>query len=155
MYVHEVRQFNSRNGCSMSRGCGIRQTYVPKHVWKCSNLRLRELQTKWAVCSQATEEAVRVRCVLLVERRVTRIWSSGQTLSFLRRLIEMLVKCCPMNIGLWWIHYEHIECLEWHRRFKEGQENVQDNLRIRQPKRQRTDPYVDSVQTLMAQIEDW
>jgi transposase len=38
---------------------------------------------------------------------------------------------------------------EWHRRFKEGREDVQDYPRSGQPKRQRTDANVDRVQTLM------
>ena len=36
---------------------------------------------------------------------------------------------------------------EWHRQFKEGQENVQDDPRIGQPKTQRTDVNVDRVRT--------
>jgi len=36
---------------------------------------------------------------------------------------------------------------EWHRRFKEGRENVQDDPRSGQPKTQRTDAYVDRVRT--------
>jgi hypothetical protein len=38
---------------------------------------------------------------------------------------------------------------EWHRRFKEGQENVQDDPRTGQPKSQRTDANVDRVRTLV------
>jgi len=38
---------------------------------------------------------------------------------------------------------------EWHRRFKEGREDVQDNPRSGQPKTQRKDAYVDRVQTLV------
>jgi len=38
---------------------------------------------------------------------------------------------------------------EWHRRFKEGREDVQDNPRIGQPKTQRTDANVDRVRTLV------
>jgi len=38
---------------------------------------------------------------------------------------------------------------EWHRRFKEGQEDVQDNPRSGQPKTQRTDANVDRVRTLV------
>jgi hypothetical protein len=36
---------------------------------------------------------------------------------------------------------------EWHRRFKEGREGVQDASRSGQPKAQRTDANVDRVQT--------
>jgi len=38
---------------------------------------------------------------------------------------------------------------EWHRRFKEGREDVQDDPRSGQPKTQRTDANVDRVQTLV------
>jgi hypothetical protein len=38
---------------------------------------------------------------------------------------------------------------EWHRQFKAGQEDVQDDLRSGQPKMQRTDESVDRVQTLV------
>jgi hypothetical protein len=39
--------------------------------------------------------------------------------------------------------------LEWHRRFEEGPEDVQDDPRSRQPKKQRTDANVDRVQTFV------
>jgi len=38
---------------------------------------------------------------------------------------------------------------EWHRLFKEGREDVQDDLRIGQPETQRTDANVDRVRTLV------
>jgi len=38
---------------------------------------------------------------------------------------------------------------EWHRRFKEGREDVQDDPRIGQPETQRTDANVDRVWTLV------
>jgi hypothetical protein len=38
---------------------------------------------------------------------------------------------------------------EWHRRFKEGREAVQDDPRSGQPKTQRIDANVDSVRTLV------
>jgi len=38
---------------------------------------------------------------------------------------------------------------EWHGRFKEGRENVQDDPRSGQPKTQRTDANVDRVRTLV------
>jgi len=38
---------------------------------------------------------------------------------------------------------------EWHGRFKEGQEDVQDDPRSGQPKMQRTDANVDRVRTLV------
>jgi len=38
---------------------------------------------------------------------------------------------------------------EWHRQFKDGQENVQDDPRSGQPKTQRTDANVDRVRTLV------
>src|SRR5215469_4581081 len=38
---------------------------------------------------------------------------------------------------------------EWHRRFKEGREDVQDDPRSEQPKTQRTDANVDRVRTLV------
>jgi hypothetical protein len=47
------------------------------NIWTCSNLRLHELQAKWVVRSQAAEEAVRVCGILLMEKWVTRICSSG------------------------------------------------------------------------------
>jgi hypothetical protein len=37
---------------------------------------------------------------------------------------------------------------EWHRRFKEGQEDVQDDPRSGQPKARRTDTNMDRVRTL-------
>jgi transposase len=37
---------------------------------------------------------------------------------------------------------------DWHRRYKEGQEDAQDNPRSGQPKMQRTDANVDRVRTL-------
>jgi len=42
-----------------------------------------------------------------------------------------------------------LSVFEWHRRFKEGREDVQDNPRSGQPKTQRTDANVDRVQTLV------
>jgi hypothetical protein len=39
--------------------------------------------------------------------------------------------------------------LEWHRRFKEGQKDVQVDPRSRLPKTQRTDANVDRVRTLV------
>jgi len=38
---------------------------------------------------------------------------------------------------------------EWHRQFKEGQEDVQDDPRSGQPKTQRTDANVDTVRKLV------
>jgi hypothetical protein len=38
---------------------------------------------------------------------------------------------------------------EWHRQFKEGREDVQDDPRSEQPKTQRTDANVDGVRTLV------
>jgi len=38
---------------------------------------------------------------------------------------------------------------EWHRRFKEGRDDVQDDPRSGQPKTQRTDANVDIVRTLV------
>ena len=38
---------------------------------------------------------------------------------------------------------------EWHRLFKKGREDVQDELRSGQPKTQRTDANVDRVRTLV------
>ena len=38
---------------------------------------------------------------------------------------------------------------EWHRRVKEGREDVQDDPRSGQPKTQRTDANVDRVRTLV------
>ena len=38
---------------------------------------------------------------------------------------------------------------EWHRRFKEGREDVQDDPRSGQPKKQRTDANVDRVGKLV------
>ena len=38
---------------------------------------------------------------------------------------------------------------EWHRRFKEGREDVQDDLRSGQPKTQRRDENVERVRTLV------
>ena len=38
---------------------------------------------------------------------------------------------------------------EWHRRFKEGREDVQDDRRSGQPKTQRADAYVNRVRTLV------
>jgi hypothetical protein len=42
-----------------------------------------------------------------------------------------------------------MECFEWHRRFKEGREDVKDDPRSRQPKSQRTDANVDGVRILV------
>jgi len=39
---------------------------------------------------------------------------------------------------------------EWHRQFKEGWEDVQDDPRSGQPKTQRTDANVDRVRTLVS-----
>jgi len=75
--IYMVRQFNSRNNRSMSLGWWVRQTHVLKHVWTSSNLRLHEAQTKWVVHSRAAEEVVSVCGIWLVEKWVTRIWSSG------------------------------------------------------------------------------
>jgi hypothetical protein len=41
-----------------------------------------------------------------------------------------------------------LSVFEWHRRFKEGREDVQDDPRSGQPKTQRTDANVDRVLTL-------
>jgi len=42
-----------------------------------------------------------------------------------------------------------LSAFEWHRRFKEGQEDVQDDPRSGQPNTQRTDVNVDRVRTLV------
>jgi len=42
-----------------------------------------------------------------------------------------------------------LSVFEWHRRFKKGREDVQDDPRIEQPKTQRTDANVDRVRTLL------
>jgi len=42
-----------------------------------------------------------------------------------------------------------LSVFEWHRRFKEGREDVQDDPRSGQPKMHRTDANVDRVQTLV------
>jgi hypothetical protein len=42
-----------------------------------------------------------------------------------------------------------LSVFEWHRRFKEGQEDVQDDSRSGQPKTQRTDANVDRVQNFV------
>jgi hypothetical protein len=52
---------------SVSLGC-YQETRVPKHVLTRCNLRLHELQIKCVVRSQAAEEAVRVRGILLAEK---------------------------------------------------------------------------------------
>jgi hypothetical protein len=44
--LYVVRKLNSWDSFSVSLGCCVRQTRVLKHVWKCSNLRLLEPQTK-------------------------------------------------------------------------------------------------------------
>jgi hypothetical protein len=43
---------------------------------------------------------------------------------------------------------------EWHRWFKEGREDVQDNPRSGQPKTQRTDANMELYKLWCAQIED-
>jgi hypothetical protein len=73
---YKVRQFNAQNGRSVLLGYWVMETHVPKHVWTCSNMRLDEPQTKWVIHSQAAEEVVCVRGILLGEKWVTRIWSS-------------------------------------------------------------------------------
>jgi hypothetical protein len=75
--IYKLRQFNFRNGRSVSLWCWVRQSHVPKHVCTCSNLHLHEPQTKWVVPSKLTDEAVCVRGILLAEKWVTRIWSSA------------------------------------------------------------------------------
>jgi hypothetical protein len=77
IYIYIVYIFNSRNSCSVSLGCWVRQTRVLKHVWTCFSLRLHEPQTKWVVRSRAAEEVVHVRGIRLAKKWVTRIWSSG------------------------------------------------------------------------------
>jgi len=42
-----------------------------------------------------------------------------------------------------------LSVFEWHRRFKEGREDVQDDPRSGQPKTQRTDSNMDRVRTLV------
>jgi len=42
-----------------------------------------------------------------------------------------------------------LSVFEWHRQFKEGREDVQDDPRSGQPKTQRTDANVDRVRTLV------
>ena len=42
-----------------------------------------------------------------------------------------------------------LSVFEWHRRFKEGQEDVQDDPSSGQPKTQRTDANVNTVRTLV------
>jgi len=42
-----------------------------------------------------------------------------------------------------------LSVFEWHRQFKEGREDVQDNPRSGQPKMQRTDANVDRVRTFV------
>jgi hypothetical protein len=76
-FKHTVRYFNCQNAAKMSLGCWVRHVQVPKHVWTCPNIRLHELQTNWVISSQAAEEPVPARGILLVEEWMTRIWSSG------------------------------------------------------------------------------
>jgi hypothetical protein len=61
--------------------------------------------------------------------------STGQILA----LLTMAYSECPMKKS---------SIFEWHRRFKEGQEDVQDDPRSGQPKTQRTDANVDRVLNL-------
>jgi hypothetical protein len=42
-----------------------------------------------------------------------------------------------------------LSVFEWHRRFKEGREDVHDDPRSGQPKTQKRDAYVDRVRTLV------
>jgi hypothetical protein len=42
---------------------------------------LYKLQLKWVIYSQAAEEAVYVRGILLAEKWVTRVWTRGKTLT--------------------------------------------------------------------------
>jgi hypothetical protein len=115
-----VLQFISQNCRGALLEDSVVQTQVPKHIWTCSNWRLHELQTPWDVL-----EAVRVRCILLAEKRVTRIWSSGWTPGVVWGLV---------NIGSETLAVvEEFECSEWHGRFKEGPEDVQDDPGSVQP----------------------
>jgi hypothetical protein len=69
-WINKVWHFNPQNGRSMSLGCWVRQTNVPKHVWTCSSFHLHEPQTNWVLYSQASEVVVCVRGILLTEKWV-------------------------------------------------------------------------------------
>jgi hypothetical protein len=52
-------------------------------------------------------------------------------------------------MGVWRIQYEETTVFEWHRRFKKGQVDVQDDSRSVQPKTHRTVANVDRIRTLV------
>jgi len=144
--VYEVRQFNSWNSCSVSLGCWVRQTHVLKHVWTCFNLRLHEPQTKWVVRSRAAE------CPW---------YTVGGKMSDKNLEQRMNIKFCVKigksaseTLALLTVAYgeytmKKLSVFEWHRQFKEGLEDVQDDSRSGQSKTQGTNANVDRVRTLV------
>lgn len=97
-------QFSSRNGRSVLLGFWVRQTLVPQHVWTCYNLCLRELQTQWAVRSQAAREAVRVRGVL---------WKESGAAVFCPQLalvMHEVMKCTHRSV--WFQHISNLQLLD-------------------------------------------
>jgi hypothetical protein len=135
----------------MSLGCWVRQTQVPKHVWTCFNLRLKALQTKWVVCSQAAEEVVCVWGILLVEK-----WVNLEQWIYIIFCIkigvsasEMLALLTWFMVNKLWRYWVFLNGL-W---FKEGQEDVQHGPRSGKPEMHRTDANVDTVWTLVH--SDW
>jgi hypothetical protein len=45
--------------------------------------------------------------------------------------------------------YEKVKCLEWHKQFKDGRENVEGAERNHSPRSHRTDENVEEVRNLM------
>jgi len=81
---------------------------------------------------------------------VTRIWSSEYTSSFLVKIS----KSASETLALLTVAYgeyarKKSSVFEWHRRIKEGREDVQADPRIGQPKTQRTDANADRVRTVV------
>jgi hypothetical protein len=50
--------------------------------------------------------------------------------------------------GLWGRSYEKVKCFEWHKRFKEGHENVDDNEQSGRLRSHRTDENVEKVRVI-------
>jgi hypothetical protein len=55
------------------------------------------------------------------------------------------VKCYLLTLAYGEYATKKLSVSEWHRRFKEGQEHVQDSPRSGQPKTQKTDANVDRI----------
>ena len=48
-------------------GWWVRQTFVPKHIWTCSNVYFIETKNRWVTYCRAVKEVVCIHVIMLAE----------------------------------------------------------------------------------------